>query len=74
MSKTKTKNIAYPRQIAMYLCRELTDNTYPHIGTAFNGRDHTTVMHACTKISNNIKKMNLFSDNRTIKEYDLKGG
>lgn len=56
MSKTKTKNIAYPRQIAMYLCRELTDNTYPHIGTAFNGRDHTTVMHACTKISNNIKK------------------
>ena len=50
------KKVAYPRQIAMYLCRELTDNTYPHIGTAFNGRDHTTVMHACTKISNNIKK------------------
>lgn len=50
MSKKKTKNIALPRQIAMYLCRELTENTYPHIGTAFNGRDHTTVMHACTKI------------------------
>lgn len=50
MGKKKTKEIALPRQIAMYLCRELTGNTYPHIGTAFNGRDHTTVMHACVKV------------------------
>lgn len=50
------KKIAYPRQIAMYLCRELTDNTYPHIGATFNGRDHTTVMHACTKVSKNMEK------------------
>ena len=56
MSKTKMKKIAYPRQIAMYLCRELTDNTYPHIGATFNGRDHTTVMHACTKVSKNMEK------------------
>ena len=41
MGKKKTKDIALPRQIAMYMCRELTGNTYPHIGTAFNGRDHT---------------------------------
>ena len=40
----------------MYLCRELTGNTYPHIGTAFNGRDHTTVMHACTKVTKLIEK------------------
>ena len=44
LGKKKTKNIAYPRQIAMYLCRELTPNTFPHIGKAFGGRDHTTVM------------------------------
>ncbi len=56
MSKTKMKKIAYPRQIAMYLCRELTDNTYPHIGATFNGRDHTTVMHACTKVSKIMEK------------------
>ena len=56
MGKKKTKDIATPRQIAMYLCRELTGNTYPHIGTAFNGRDHTTVMHACTKVTKLIEK------------------
>lgn len=56
MGKKKTKDIALPRQIAMYLCRELTGNTYPHIGTAFNGRDHTTVMHACTKVMKTMEK------------------
>ena len=56
MGKKKTKDISMPRQIAMYLCRELTGNTYPHIGTAFNGRDHSTVMHACSKVSATMKK------------------
>lgn len=56
MSKKKTKSIAFPRQIAMYLCRELTENTYPHIGTAFNGRDHSTVMHACDKVAKAMEK------------------
>ena len=56
MSKKKTKSIAFPRQIAMYLCRELTENTYPHIGTAFNGRDHSTVMHACDKVTKAMEK------------------
>ena len=49
-SKKRPKNIAYPRQIAMYLCRELTDTSLPQIGSSFGGRDHTTVMHACDKI------------------------
>ena len=62
MGKKRTKNIALARQVAMYLCRELTGNTYPHIGTAFSGRDHTTVMHACEKIT---KMMN---DSDTFKE------
>lgn len=56
IGKKKTKDITLPRQIAMYLCRKLTGNTYPHIGAAFNGRDHTTVMHACTKIAKMAKK------------------
>jgi chromosomal replication initiator protein len=46
----KTKAIAGSRQIAMYLCRELTDLTLPKIGQTFGGRDHTTVMHAAKKI------------------------
>ena len=49
-SKSKKREIARPRQIAMYLCRELTNTSLPQIGIAFGGRDHTTVMHACDKI------------------------
>jgi chromosomal replication initiator protein len=46
----KTKALAHARQIAMYLCRELTDLSLPKIGQTFGGRDHTTVMHADKKI------------------------
>ncbi|KNF07298.1 chromosomal replication initiator protein DnaA [Gottschalkia purinilytica] len=55
-SKKRTRAISYPRQIAMYLCRELTDLSLPKIGEEFGGRDHTTVIHAYEKISNNIEK------------------
>lgn len=51
-AKKRTRSIAYPRQIAMYLCRELTDSSLPKIGEEFGGRDHTTVLHAHDKISN----------------------
>jgi chromosomal replication initiator protein len=50
-AKKRTHNLAFPRQIAMYLCRELTDTSLPQIGTCFGGRDHTTVIHAYDKIS-----------------------
>ncbi|MGE0295961.1 chromosomal replication initiator protein DnaA [Pseudonocardia sp.] len=50
----KTKAVASARQIAMYLCRELTDLSLPRIGQTFGGRDHTTVMHADKKIRNEI--------------------
>jgi chromosomal replication initiator protein len=54
-TKKRTRNIAFPRQVAMYLCRELTDLSLPKIGEEFGGRDHTTVIHAYDKISQNIK-------------------
>lgn len=50
LSKKRTRELAFPRQVAMYLCRELTDISLPQIGTWF-GRDHTTVIHACEKIA-----------------------
>ncbi|GAB6062687.1 chromosomal replication initiator protein DnaA [Deferrisoma palaeochoriense] len=49
--KRRTKAVAHPRQIAMYLARELTDSSFPEIGQKFGGRDHTTVMYAHGKIS-----------------------
>ena len=55
ISKRRTRQIAFPRQIAMYLSRELTELSLPMIGDTFGGRDHTTVLHAYDKISREIK-------------------
>ena len=66
LAKKRTRNLAYPRQIAMYLSRELTDTSLPRIGELFGGRDHTTVIHAHDKIArerNEDTKLN-----NTIKE------
>jgi chromosomal replication initiator protein len=49
-AKNRAKNVAYPRQIAMHLCRELTELSFPEIGRHFGGRDHTTVIHACKQV------------------------
>ena len=54
--KKRNRAIVYPRQIAMYLARDLTDYSLPEIGGFFGGRDHTTVIHACDKISRELKK------------------
>ncbi|NLM04008.1 MAG: chromosomal replication initiator protein DnaA [Clostridiales bacterium] len=54
-SKKRTRAIAYPRQIAMYLTRELMDLSLPKIGQEFGGRDHTTVMHAHNKITQDLE-------------------
>ncbi|MDF2558312.1 MAG: dnaA [Bacillales bacterium] len=59
-SKTRTKTIAFPRQIAMYLTRNLTSLSLPQIGEEFGGRDHTTVMHACEKIKELQKEDKIF--------------
>jgi len=49
-SRRRSKTLVHPRQIAMYLCRELTDSSYPEIGRQFGGKDHTTIIHACKQI------------------------
>jgi chromosomal replication initiator protein len=54
-AKRRTRSIAFPRQVAMYLCRILTDASLPRIGEQFGGRDHTTVMHACDKLEEQRK-------------------
>jgi chromosomal replication initiator protein len=63
VSPRRSQSVAYPRQVAMYLCRELTDSSLPKIGREFGNRDHTTVMHATQKITR------LISEDRTV--YNL---
>jgi chromosomal replication initiator protein len=53
--RNRTRSVAFPRQVAMYLSREMTDSSLPKIGEEFGGRDHTTVIHACEKIAEDIK-------------------
>jgi chromosomal replication initiator protein len=65
-SKKRNREISYPRQIAMYLCRDITDLSLPKIGEEFGGRDHTTVIHACEKISKDIEKN--FETRRAVDE------
>ncbi|MBR2214317.1 MAG: chromosomal replication initiator protein DnaA [Selenomonadaceae bacterium] len=68
-AKKRTRQIAFPRQIAMYLCRELMDASLPQIGQAFGGRDHSTVIHACEKIAKEQEKdRGLQADISKIKE------
>ena len=63
VSPRRSQAVAYPRQVAMYLSRELTDSSLPKIGKEFGGRDHTTVIHATTKITR------LISEDRSV--YNL---
>ena len=56
ISKKRSQDIALPRQIAMYLCREILDSSFPKIGDEFGGRDHTTVMHSVKKIQSELKE------------------
>jgi len=65
--KKRVRFIAFPRQIAMYLCRELTDTSFPNIGKEFGGKDHTTVMYAWKKINEQKEKdENLTNDLREL--------
>ncbi len=53
-SKRRSRDVSFPRQIAMYLCRDMTDMSLPKVGDEFGGRDHTTVIHACEKITQDM--------------------
>lgn len=67
-AKKRTKSVAFPRQIAMYLSRELTDFSLPKIGEEFGGRDHTTVIHAHEKISKMLQTDSQFE--KQLKEIN----
>ena len=64
LSKSRSRSITRPRQIAMSLAKELTRHSLPEIGDAFGGRDHTTVLHACRK----VKELRE-ADNRVREDY-----
>ncbi len=53
--KKRTRGIAFPRQVAMYITREITEFSTTEVGLEFGGRDHTTVMHACQRVENSMK-------------------
>jgi len=69
-AKKRTKDVTLPRQLAMYLCRELTDSSLPKIGEEFGGRDHTTVLYACDRIREQMNKDPAF--NRIVQDFILK--
>ncbi|MCF0136670.1 MAG: chromosomal replication initiator protein DnaA [Lachnospiraceae bacterium] len=69
-SKKKPKEIAYPRQIAMYLSRKMTEEPLSSIGSFFGGRDHTTVIHACNKIAEDLKGPNGDELRRSIQDME----
>ena len=54
-SKKRSSNLTFPRQVAMYMCRKLTSESFPKIGTEFGGKDHSTVMHSCDKIEREMR-------------------
>ena len=70
-SAKRKREFSHPRQVAMYLCRELTDSSLPKIGEYFGGRDHTTVLHAYDKISSEIKTSNILEEEIRILKNEL---
>lgn len=69
----KPKNIAFPRQISMYLCRKLLDISLPKIGESFGGRDHTTVIHAISKIEKQLEADTALQHTILQLEKEIKG-
>ena len=67
-SRRRPANIAFPRQVAMYLSRKLTNGSLVEIGEAFGGRDHGTVIHACKKVESVMQ-----TDERTKQAVDVLG-
>ena len=72
-SKKRPASIAHPRQVAMYLAKELTKKSLPEIGELFGGRDHTTVLHAVRKVASDRTKNTEFNQQLHVLEQTLKG-
>ncbi|NBX66790.1 MAG: chromosomal replication initiator protein DnaA [Proteobacteria bacterium] len=72
-SARRSRNVARPRQVAMYLCKKLTTRSLPEIGRKFGGRDHTTVMHAVKKVEELMTEDTLFADEVNGVRRVLKG-
>ena len=73
-SKRRTKTLVYPRQIAMYLSRELTNASYPEIGRDFGGKDHTTIIHAWKQVEKGLEKDNTLQTTvESLKDEIAKG-
>lgn len=72
-SARRSRNVARPRQVAMYLCKKLTTRSLPEIGRKFGGRDHTTVMHAVKKVEELMGEDNMFADEVNSVRRVLKG-
>ena len=70
--KKRVKQIVVPRQIAMYLSRELTDYSLPKIGKEFGGKDHTTVLHAIDKIEEELRTDNELQEQLNTLKAKLK--
>ncbi len=62
LSSRRNRSISQPRQMAMYLCKELTTHSLPEIGKAFGGKDHTTVIYACKKVKESLKTNTLLTE------------
>ena len=74
-SKSRTRDLVHARQVGMYVCRELTDLSYPQIGKEFGGRDHTTVIHAYDKVSTRMKeRRKTYEDVTSLIQQLLTGG
>ncbi len=74
-SRSRTRDLVHARQIGMYVCRELTDLSYPQIGKEFGGRDHTTVIHAYEKVSTRMKdRRKTYEDVTSLIQQILAGG
>ena len=71
-SKRRARDIARPRQVAMYLCKKLTKRSLPDIGRRFGGRDHTTVMHAVKRVDSLRAEDSVFNSRVSAVETTLK--
>ena len=72
-SKKRPASIAHPRQVAMYLAKEMTKKSLPEIGELFGGRDHTTVLHAVRKVAADRTKNTELNQQLHVLEQTLKG-